>query len=361
MANDRIIYGDALFEKIENEMKSGKIVIAELAPAVRVALGELFGFPVGTNVEGKAITLLKKLGFQEVVDTPLGADISTYYEAEDLKERLDNGGGKFPIFNSCCIGWRMYAGKMHPELLGNITIVASPQMTIGAVAKYYFAEKLNRKPEDIIIVGVMPCALKKYETLEVMRNGNRYVDYVVTTVELAQWAKKKGIDFNSLPEDKFSSFMPNSSKDGVVFGATGGVTEAIITTLAQMYGEKIEITDFRDNGEIRKKTVKIGKHILNIAIVHGLPNFEKLYEEIKAGQTYHLVEIMMCPFGCVGGPGQPPASKENIQIRAKSLRQSADSKKEKTPLDNETFIKIKKEFLDKLDREKLYELIYFNR
>lgn len=359
--NDRIIYGDALFEKIEKEIAEGKLVIAEVAPAIRVALGELFGLPYGVNVQGKTIALLRKLGFHDVIDTPLGADICAYYEAEDLKEMLDKGNGKFPIFNSCCIGWRMYAGKMHPELLENITIAASPQMTIGSVAKYYFAEKTNRKPEDVVIVGIMPCALKKYETLEVMRNGNRYVDYVVTTVELAQWAKKKGINFLDLPDEEFSSLMPNSSKGGIVFGATGGVTEAIITTLAQLYGESVDVIDFRDNSEIRKKTIKIGKHTLNVAVVHGLPNFEKLYDDIKAGQTYHIIEVMMCPFGCVGGPGQPPTSKENIQLRAKSLRQFADSKKEKTSIENPTFQKLKKEFFDKLEKDKLYELIYFNR
>jgi len=361
MVGNKLLYGDELFAEIEKEMNSGKVVIAEIAPAVRVALGELFGLEAGTNVQGKTIALLRRLGFHEVIDTPLGADIATYYEAEDIKKMLDSNSGKFPIFNSCCIGWRMYAGRMHPELLDYITIVASPQMTIGSVAKYYFAEKLNKKPEEIVIVGIMPCALKKYETMEVMRNGNRYVDYVVTTVELAQWAKKKNIDFLHLPDESFSSLLPTSSKDGIIFGATGGVTEAVITTLARLYGEEATVNEFRDDAEIKRRTVTIGKHTLNIGIVHGLQNFEKLYEEIKAGKTYHLVEVMMCPFGCVGGPGQPQASREKIQQRARSLRQFADSAKEKTPLDNPTMQMLLRDFFNKLPRDKLEELIYFNR
>jgi len=357
----KLLYGDELFEKLEKEAANGKILIAEIAPAVRVAFGELFGLEAGENVQGKIISLLRQLGFYDVVDTPLGADIATYYEAEDIKKMLDSGAGRFPIFNSCCIGWRMYAAKMHPELLDKITIIASPQMTIGSVAKYYFAAKLNKRPEDIAIVGIMPCALKKYETTEVMKNGQKYVDYVVTTVELAQWAKKKGVDFLSLPNEDFSSLMPIASKDGMIFGVTGGMTEAVVTTLAKLYGERVETMDFRNDNEIKKTAVKIGNHALNIGIVHGFQNFEKLYEEIKAGKEYHLIEVMMCPFGCVGGPGQPPASKEKIQMRGRALRRFADSLKEKTPLDNQAFQKIKKEFLDSLSVEKLRELIYFNR
>jgi iron only hydrogenase large subunit-like protein len=359
--NGNMLYGDELFNKIEAEIAAGKVVIAEIAPAVRVALGEPFGMQLGDNVEGKTITLLKKLGVHHVVDTPLGADIATYYEAHDIKEMLDSGKGRFPIFNSCCIGWRLYAAKVHQELLGNITIIASPQMTIGAVSKYYFAERLHVNPDNVVTVGIMPCALKKYETMEVMRNGHRYIDYVVTTLELADWAKKKGIDFTKLEDGKLSELMPSSSKDGMIFGVTGGMTEAVITTLAELYGEKKEVLDFREDHEIRKKTYKIGNHVLNIAVVYGLQNFEKLYDEIKAGQQYHFVEIMMCPYGCVGGPGQPVTSKEKIQERAKALRKLSDSIKQKTPIDNPALQQLKKEFLDKLEKDKLHELIYFNR
>ncbi len=359
---EKLLSGDALFEKIEEEIKSGKIVVAEIAPAVRVTLGELFEMSAGTNVLGKTVSLLKKLGFHHVVDTPLGADIATYYEAKDIKELLDEGKVKrFPILNSCCIGWRLYASRTHPEILNNITVIASPQMTIGAVSKYYLARKLKKDVKEIVVVGIMPCALKKYETYEVMKNGNKYIDYVITTVELAQWAKKKGHDLKKLEDGALDPLMPTSSKDGVIFGVTGGMTEAVVTTLAQLYGEKTEVLDFRDDMEIRKKKVRIGKHILNIAMVYGFQNFEKLYKEIKEGETYHLVEVMMCPLGCVGGPGQPVADKKTVTARGNALRALADGIEERTPIDNPTVQKLKKEFLDKLDRRELEELIYFNR
>lgn len=362
MVGHELLSGDKLFDKIENEMKSGKIMVVEIAPAVRVTLGELFDIPVGTNVLGKTTALLKKLGFKHVVDTPLGADIATYYEAEDIKKLLDAGKvKKFPIFNSCCIGWRMYASRKHPEILDHITVIASPQMTIGAVSKYYLAKKLKKDVKDIVVVGIMPCTLKKYETFELMKNGNRYIDYVVTTVELANWAKKKGYDLKKLKDEKLDPLMPHSSKDGIIFGVSGGMTEAVITTLARLYGEDVEVVDFREEGGIRRKTVKIGKHKLNIAMLYGFQNLEKIYKEIKEGNTYHLVEIMMCPHGCVGGPGQPIAPQETIIKRGRALGKAGDKIKELTPLDNPTVKKLVKEFLGKLDREKLEELIYFNR
>lgn len=354
--------GNKLFQEIEDEIESGKIVVAEIAPAVRVSLGELFGFPEGANVLGKTTTLLKKLGFQHVVDTPLGADIATYYEAEDIKKLLDEKKVKrFPIFNSCCIGWRLYASRQHPELLDHITVIASPQMTIGAISKYYLAHKLRMDPGDIIVVGIMPCSLKKYETLEVMRNGHKYIDHVLTTVELADWAKKKGYDLKKMEDSGLSSLMPSSSKDGVIFGVTGGMTEAVITTLARLYGEKVEVLEFRGDSEIRRKKIRIGKHTLNIAMVYGLHNMETIYSEINQGKTYHLVEVMMCPLGCVGGPGQPVAERKTIMARGNALRTVADEIKERTPLDNPTVKKLIDEYLGKLDRDKLEEMIYFNR
>lgn len=362
MVGHELLSGEKLFERIEEEMKSGKTMVVEIAPAVRVTLGELFDMPVGTNVIGKTASLLKKLGFNHVVDTPLGADIATYYEAEDIKKLLDTGKvKKFPIFNSCCIGWRLYASRKHPEILDNITVIASPQMTMGAVSKYYLAKKLKKDVKDIRVVGIMPCSLKKYETFEVMRNGYKYIDYVVTTVELANWAKKKGYDLKELKDENLDPLMPESSKDGVIFGVSGGMTEAVITTLARLYGEDAEVIDFREEGDIRKKTVKIGKHEVNIAMVYGFQNFEKIYSEIKEGKTYHLVEVMMCPRGCVGGPGQPIAPKETVAARGKALGKAGESIKQLTPLDNPTLKKLIDEYLGKLDRDKLEELIYFNR
>ena len=194
-----------------------------------------------------------------------------------------------------------------------------------------------------------------------MRNGYKYIDYVVTTVELANWANKKGYDLKTLEDEKLDPLMPQSSKDGVIFGVSGGMTEAVITTLARLYGEDKEVIDFREEGDIRRKTVKIGKHEINIAMVYGFQNFEKIYDEIKKGKIYHLVEVMLCPHGCVGGPGQPIAPKETVAARGKALGKTGDEIKQLTPLDNPTLKKLIDEYLGKLDRDKLEELIYFNR
>lgn len=356
-----MIYGDALFAKIAEEKAAGKILVANVAPAVRVALGELFGFPIGENSIRKIVTLLRKLGFDYVVETPLGADIATYYEAMDLKEMLEKGTGKYPIFNSCCIGWRMYASRKHPELLKNITISASPQMTIGAVSKFYLADKLKLDPSRVLSIGIMPCTLKKNETAEKMKNGFRYIDYVVTTVELAQWAKERGLDLKNMDEENPDSLMPLSSKDGMIFGVSGGMTEAVLNTLAKLFGTKAEVVELNEDEAVRRKTVKVGKFELNIGIVQGVQNFEKLYSEIKAGKVYHFVEVMMCPYGCVGGPGQPPLPIDRIKERGKGLVRVGTMMHSATPLDNKALTKLRETFLDKMDRKKLEELIYFNR
>jgi len=358
---ENILFGEPLFRKLEEEKAGGKLMVAEVAPAVRVALGEMFGFEPGRNTMGKIVSLLRKLGFDYVVETPLGADIATYYEAMDVKERLEKGTGKYPIFNSCCIGWRTYAQAKHPELLKNITIIASPQMTMGAVARFYLAKKLGRKPGDISIVGIMPCTLKKNETDEKMKNGHRYVDYVVTTVELAQWAKGKGLDLARMEDGALSEIMPGSSRDGMVFGVSGGMSDAVLETMAGLMGEKTEVVDLDEDGAIRTKTVKIGKHELNIAVVQGFPNFEKIYDEIQSGKRYHMVEVMMCPYGCVGGPGQPPLALERVKERRAGLVRAGGESRSKTPLDSPGLKALMDEFLETMGRKKLEELIYFNR
>ncbi|MDD5336909.1 MAG: [Fe-Fe] hydrogenase large subunit C-terminal domain-containing protein, partial [Candidatus ainarchaeum sp.] len=291
--------------------------------------------------------------------TPLGADIATYYEALDVKERLENGTGRYPIFNSCCIGWRMYAQSKHPELLKNITIIASPQMTMGAVARFYIAKKLGRKPGDLAIVGIMPCTLKKNETDEKMKNGHRYVDYAVTTVELGQWAKARGLGLGESGD--ISDIMPFSSGDGMRFGVSGGMSQAVLGTLAGLMGEKMEVLDLSEEGPVKTRSFKIGKHVLNIAIVQGLHNFEKVYDEIKAGKQFHMVEVMMCPYGCVGGPGQPPLALDRIKERRAGLVKAGGETGSRTPLDNPGMKKLIDEFLGKMGRKKLEELIYFNR
>lgn len=328
-----------LIKKIEYEKKKGKILIAQLAPAVRITIGEEFGYCAGEELTNKCVGLLKELGFDYVFDTPLGADICVYEECKIFKELLDKKDNSyFPMFNSCCIGWKMYAKKMHSYLMPHISKMGSPNQVIGSVAKNYFSYKLKKYPEDIIVVSIMPCTLKKFETINTFehRKGNKkidlkYVDYVVTTEELAEWTKIKKIDFSKVPEFEMQL---NASKEGTIFGVTGGITESFLTAFSKLINEEKEIFDFRQNENLRTYKIKIGKYELSVAIVYGVNQLEHLLERIEQGEFYHFVEVMYCPYGCVGGPGQPKASETVIEERAKALRNSADKIKRKTCFDN---------------------------
>jgi iron only hydrogenase large subunit-like protein len=351
--------GLALFEKIETEKASGKVLVAEIAPAVRVAIGELFGKPPGQNMERELRGMLHSLGFDHVIETPLGADICTYYEALRLKRELEKGEGKFPMYNSCCIGWRMYARAKHPELKDSINILASPQMALGAVAQEYLAQKKGVPHDKSVIVGIMPCTLKKNETTEVMKNGQKYVDYVVTTVELAQWAKMRGKELEKGPARP--EFLPGSSAAGMRFGVSGGMSNSVLAALAKLCGTPLVQVDLKEDGAYRSVEYEVMGKRLKIAIVQGFVNFEKLYSEIKAGKEVHLVEVMMCPFGCVGGPGQPPANMDTIRMRRNGLADYAATMRNHTAFESPGIDKLRKDFLDALPMEKIEEMIFLNR
>lgn len=351
---------DELFTAIKNEMKE-KTVVVQVAPAVRVSIGEEFGCFPGEDLTAKTVGLLKQMGFHYVIDTPLGADITAYEEAHALVRMLKGEEKEhFPIFNSCCIGWRLYCKKNCKKIYNYVSEVLSPNLIVGSVAKNYLSRKLGKKPGDICVVSVMPCTLKKTESRERMPDGNLYVDYVLTTRELGEWARKEGLDIKDAPEEKFSEILENSSKDGVIFGATGGLTEAVLTTVAAILGEKKEILDFRTSEEYNSQKVKIGNHILSVASVYGIPNITKVLDEIKQGKKYHFVEVMFCQMGCVGGPGQPvPPSREKFIKRAEALRKAADKKTEKTPPDNPVLKRIYSELDIAPGGKKARGLFYF--
>jgi iron only hydrogenase large subunit-like protein len=222
----------------------------------------------------------------------------------------------------------------------------SPNMALGLAAKTYFADKIKKKEKDICVVGVMPCTLKKRETEFEYKKGIKYVDYVLTTVELGEWAKKENIDFNKLEEHEFDC-LHESSKEGLMFGAAGGVTEAFLTALSEKEGEKKEILDFRNNKRIKRVKVKIGNRVLNVASVYGFGALAKLQKEMNRGKHYHFIEVMQCPLGCVGGPGQPRAGIFKLIRRAKNLRKHASMKHKKTALENETVKDIRAYFKKK--------------
>ncbi|MCX6773900.1 MAG: hypothetical protein NTY68_02765 [Candidatus Micrarchaeota archaeon] len=326
------LMGKELFEKIREEKKSGKFLVAQIAPAMRVSIGEEFGLPAGTETTGKLISLLKSLGFDEVIDTSFGADAIIYIEAKEFAKMLESGKGNFPFFNSCCVGWREYAGKRHPEIMPQISNIVTPMMMAGSIAKLFFSKEWKVNPENMTVVGIMPCTLKKHETVFKMPNGLRYVDYVVTTRELGDWARQEKLDLNEMEEGKMTEISV-PSKDGVIFGTTGGITEALITSIADYLGEKKEVLELRKNENLREYKFKIGKYELDVAVVYGYPALEKLLEKIKQGSKYHFVEVMQCMYGCVGGPGQPiPKEKDAMLKRSEALRKIADESKEKTPM-----------------------------
>ncbi len=358
---------EELFEALERELEDPeKVVAVQMAPAVRVAIGEEFGYAPGEDLTKKTVGLLKQLGFDHVVDTPLGADVNIYEEAYEILHALErNDEDYFPVFNSCCIGWRLYCSRTHEDICKHISPIASPHMITGSIINHYLQKKLGKPRKEIISVSVMPCTLKKYETLERFPDGDPYVDYVLTTRELADFARKKGLDLKTAPESEFSELLPDSSKDGVVFGVTGGLVEALLTTLAHILEvEKENEHFFRNDDEIKEREVKLGEYTLRVISVHGFANLEKVLKEIEGGKKFHFVEVMNCPYGCVGGPGQPlPVTEEKLKARAAGLRKAADNKDTvaTVPQENPTVQKLYRELLDRPGSETARKLLYFHK
>ena len=288
-----------------------KHVVVQEAPAVRVALGEEFGFAPGTLVAGKMHAALKKLGFDTIFDTNFSADLTIMEEGTELVERVKNGG-VLPMFTSCCPGWIKFCEEFYPELLPNLSSCKSPQQMFGALSKTYFPKVAKLNPEQIVSVSIMPCTAKKYEAQrpEMKSSGYQDVDYVLTTRELAAMIREAGIDMASLPDMPAEQLMGAYSGAATIFGATGGVMEAALRTAYKLITgkelENLDITPVRGMEGIKTAKVKVGDLEVNVAVAHGLGNARKLCEEVKAGKSpYHFIEIMACPGGCVGGGGQP--------------------------------------------------------
>lgn len=289
-----------------------KRVVVQIAPAVRVALGDAFGIEHGENVLGKIVSALKMMGFDEVFDTVLGADLTTVEEAAEFVERLNNGG-PFPMFTSCCPAWVKHCEQKHPQYINkNVSSCKSPMQMYGAVIKKW--HQLSGDDRELISVAVMPCTAKKFEISRkefTDENGRRIINVVLTTRELAKMIKESGIRFGDLlPEYLDSPFDIGGSGAGVIFGVTGGVAEAIIRTCSERKGSgvlrEIKFSGVRGKEEIKETTVSVNGRDVHVGIVHGLKNVEYLIKEIEGGRMYFdLVEVMACPEGCIGGAGQP--------------------------------------------------------
>ena len=305
-------------------------VIVQTAPAVRVALGEEFGMPIGTNVTGKMVTALKRLGFDKVFDTNTGADFTIMEEATEFVERFKNNDN-LPMITSCSPGWVKFIEMNYPELLPHLSSCKSPHQMFGAICKTYFAKKQGIDPKKIYMVSVMPCIAKKFESKrpEMENDGLPDVDNVITTRELARMIKQANIEFEKLEDSQFDDPMGEATGAGAIFGTTGGVMEAALRTAQDILSgkdlEKINFEQVRGGEGIKRATVNIAGKDLNVGAASGLANARKILDEIKEGKAdYQFVEIMACPGGCIMGGGQPiKSSKIRAEVDVRKLRADA--------------------------------------
>ena len=347
-----------------------KYVVVQTAPAVRAALGEDFGMPIGTNVEGKMVAALRRLGFDKVFDTNFGADLTIMEEGTEFIDRVKNGG-VLPMITSCSPGWVKFCEHYYPDLLPNLSTCKSPQQMTGAMIKSYFAEKEGIDPKKIVSVSVMPCTAKKFEHKrdDQGRDGMQDVDIVITTRELADMIKKAGLQFTNLPDEQYDPAMGDFTGAAVIFGATGGVMEAALRTVADVLtGEdlkEIDYTDVRGTDGIKYAAYEVAGMPVKVAVASGLENASKILDDIRAGKAdYQFVEIMCCPGGCVNGGGQPiqPASVRNfIDIKAERAKvlynEDANLPKRKSH-ESPLIKKVYEEYLGEPGGHKSHELLH---
>lgn len=340
-------------------------VVVQVAPAVRVALGEEFGIKRGSIDTGKMVTALRRLGFDKVFDTNFAADVTIMEEGSELIERLQHHG-VLPLITSCSPGWINFVEKFYPELLPNVSSCKSPQQIFGVLAKTYYAQKANISPDKIFVVSVMPCTAKKYENSRPEMNSSGYqdVDVVLTTRELAKMIKQTGIDFMALDSGEFDDPMGISTGAGAIFGTSGGVMEAALRTVYELVtGKGLEQLDFeivRGLAGIKEAEIDLAGTKVKVAVANGLKNARVLMEKIKAGQSsYTFIEIMGCPGGCIGGGGQPITSAIGIKgSRMSGLYQIDRGSDIRESHKNPAVKKLYEEFLEKPLSHKSHELLH---
>lgn len=364
---------DSVWDALYNE---DKYVVVQTAPAVRAALGEEFGNPIGTDVTGKMVTALRMLGFHRVFDTNTGADLTIMEEGTELIDRI-RGGGVLPLITSCSPGWVKFCEHNFPEMIPNLSTCKSPHEMLGAIIKSYYAEKNGIDPDKIVVVSVMPCTAKKFESQrpELAVDGRADVDYVVTTRELARMIKSIGIDFNAIGDGNFDDPLGQSTGAGLIFGTTGGVMEAALRTVADIINgvssdsiDYMEVRGLEDG--IKVAEVKIADLNIRAAVAHGLGNARKLMERVKAGEHFDFIEIMACPGGCINGGGQPLQVSDVRnwvdfkEKRAKALYKGDREKFIRKSHNNPAIKKLYKEYLGMAGGMKAHKLLhthYVNR
>lgn len=347
-----------------------KHVIVQCAPAVRAALGEEFGYDIGTDVEGKLAAALRKLGFDKVFDTNFSADLTIMEEAHEFLDRVQNGG-TLPLITSCSPGWIKYCEHYFPEMTENLSSCKSPQQMFGAIAKSYYAEKENISKDDMVVVSVMPCTAKKFEIGrdDEDANGVPDVDIAITTRELARMIKKSGIDFRHLENGEFDLPLGLGTGAAVIFGATGGVMEAALRTAVEtLTGEELanlDFTDVRGVEGIKEASYNVAGMDIKVAVASGLANARTLLNMVKNGEAeYHFIEIMGCPGGCVNGGGQPqqPGSVRNfVDLRAKRAEVLYNIDKNKTirkSHENPAIIELYEKYLGEPGSHRAHKLLH---
>lgn len=342
-----------------------KFTIAQVAPAVRATIGEEYNMPLGTNATGQLVTGLRRLGFDRVFDTNFAADLTIMEEGTELVNRIKNNK-TMPMFTSCCPGWIKYVEQNKPSLLEHISTCKSPHEMLGAVSKTYYAKKMGLDPNDIYVVSIMPCTVKKFESgrPELQEEHLNDVDAVLTTRELVRYFKMAGIDFNDLPEDKFDNPLGESTGAAAIFGTSGGVMEAALRTAYKIItGEeldKLEFEDIRGLQGVKDCTVKVGDLDLHIAVVNGVGNVAPILEQVENGTCkYDFIEVMACPGGCINGGGQPIHNKpEKVQKRIKVLYEIDNEMVCRKSHENEAVKTIYKEFFIAPNSHKAHEILH---
>ncbi|SDI93464.1 NAD(P)-dependent iron-only hydrogenase catalytic subunit [Lachnospiraceae bacterium G41] len=348
-----------------------KHVVVQTAPAVRAALGEPFGFPMGTGVEGKMAAALRRIGFEKVFDTDFAADVTIMEEATELLGRVTNGG-VLPMITSCSPGWIKFCEHYYPDQLDHVSSCKSPQQMFGGILKTYYAEKMGWDPKDIVSVSVMPCTAKKFEIGRPDQSaaGVPDLDYTMTTRELARLIERCGIDFKNLPDEAFDDPMGESTGAAVIFGATGGVMEAALRTAVwKLTGESndspLEFKEVRGVEGIKEATYEVAGMKVKVAVASGLSNARIIMDKIRAGEAdYTFVEIMACPGGCVNGGGQPqvPASVRNFTDiraeRAKALYNYDENMPRRKSHENESVKKLYAEYFGEPNSHRAHEVLH---
>ena len=348
---------------LRNEKKH---VVVQTAPAVRVALGEMFDMEVGTNVTGKMVAALRQLGFDRVFDTNFAADLTIMEEASEFVDRIENNG-TLPILTSCCPGWVNFLEQQFTDFLDIPSSCKSPHEMMGVITKTYYAEKQGIDPKDIVVVSIMPCVAKKYEAAreELSDEYGKDVDVVLTTRELAELIKEFGINFLELDDEEFDNPLGESTGAGTIFGASGGVIEATVRTAYEWITketlEEIDFVDLRGFAGIKEATVNIGGTDINIAVANGLGSARKLLESIRDGsKKYHAIEIMACPGGCIGGAGQPYHKGNNniLRKRAEAIYEADREKTIRKSHENPYIKKLYDEYLGEPYGDKAHKLLH---